>query len=134
MAFEFILLAALIFIFLVSFCGLLQKIKQTYDRERLIAERIARRRELQRSQRSSDGSFDYPDFGYEGGILPGGPPPYTEYHIEPPPKYEDIVKIQVGQPQADNENTTANRTVEISAPLPYTITIASSTSETSTNR
>lgn len=37
MGFELLLLCALIFIFLISFCGLIQKIKQSYERERLIA-------------------------------------------------------------------------------------------------
>lgn len=37
MGFELLLLSGLIFVFIISFCGLLQKIKQSYERERLIA-------------------------------------------------------------------------------------------------
>ncbi|XP_076268630.1 uncharacterized protein LOC143201436 isoform X2 [Rhynchophorus ferrugineus] len=136
MTLEFILLAALIFIFMISFCGLLQKIKQTYDRERLIAEQLARRRGNERSQRSSDSSYGCGNDGLtnEEGVFPGGPPAYTEYYMEPPPKYDEVVKITVtdiviAQQRPDSSIPPPNLPA---APPPYTITLTS-TNET-TNR
>ncbi|KAJ8924047.1 hypothetical protein NQ315_006824 [Exocentrus adspersus] len=102
MALELVLLCALIFIFIVSFCGLLQKIKQSYDRERMIADRLARR---QAADRNSGESFSevYVNSAYqselrgsgnESGVFPSAPPPYSQNYADPPPKYEDVIKTE----------------------------------------
>lgn len=101
MAFEFVLLLTLIIIFIISFCGLLQKIKQTYQQERIIAERNAQRNAARNQINSISDVFVNPSFVDDrgaqhgesyGGIFPGSPPPYTQTYMEPPPKYEDIFK------------------------------------------
>jgi len=126
MTFEIVLLGAIIFIFIVSFCGLLQKIKQTYDRERIIAERLARRRE-QRVQRNSDPFEEVyinPAFTSEtnGVIFPTAPPPYSQYYVEPPPKYDEVIKVHEPKPTTNqNETTTENQ--QDTGPPPYTITL-----------
>lgn len=122
MAIELLLLGSLIFIFIVSFCGLLQKIKQSYERERAIAERMARRH----TTRNEDNSDAYvnttfvEDFDTGSGIFPCAPPPYT--HIDEPPKYEDIIKAQADTitvvPAVNSEPTR----VHSYPPPPYTIT------------
>ncbi|XP_050306207.1 uncharacterized protein LOC126743253 [Anthonomus grandis grandis] len=116
MVFELTLLGALIFIFIISFCGLLQKIRQTYDRERLLAERIARRRAQERIQRHSNDSFAEVYMNGDnnnGSIFPEAPPPYSHYNIEPPPKYDEVVKVHQSSGNSQNEN----------APPPYSISI-----------
>ncbi|KAL1493858.1 hypothetical protein ABEB36_009544 [Hypothenemus hampei] len=139
MAFELILLGALIFIFIVSFCGLLQKIKQTYDRERLIAERVVRRREQQERIRRPDDSFTEiylnPAFGsssLEEGIFPAAPPPYSRYQSEAPPKYDDVVKLHEPRNNNNDNNNTNNTSFTNEEPAdaqhdtalpPYTINV-----------
>ncbi|XP_060522515.1 uncharacterized protein LOC132699675 isoform X2 [Cylas formicarius] len=133
MAFELILLGALIFIFIVSFCGLLQKIKQTYERERVIAERIARRREQEQTDRRSESFSEIyinPAFATEAsGIFPGGPPPYSNYYLEPPPKYDDVIKvhaIDVPVETAASAETIvieARNSTNAQSPPPYTVVI-----------
>ncbi|CAH1972488.1 unnamed protein product [Acanthoscelides obtectus] len=80
MAFELILLSGLIFIFILSFCGLLQKIKQSYEREQIIAERLARRHEDAARRATIDSvyvnSAYIADIHNESGIFPEAPPPY----------------------------------------------------------
>ncbi|CAG9763961.1 unnamed protein product [Ceutorhynchus assimilis] len=100
MALELILLGALIFIFIVSFCGLLQKIRQTYERERLLAERLRRRPPRRVSNIEVFTVFP----------AVAAPPPYTQNYIDEPPKYEEIIK-------ADDD------IMRITNPPPYTITI-----------
>ncbi|KAJ8970432.1 hypothetical protein NQ317_014984, partial [Molorchus minor] len=84
MALELLLLCALIFIFIVSFCGLLQKIKQSYERERIIAERIVRRQAVPDQNSTDSFSEVYVNSGYlpdirneSGGVFPSAPPPYS---------------------------------------------------------
>lgn len=132
MAFELILLGALIFIFIISFCGLLQKIKQTYDRERFLAARLAQRREQQLRQRRSDSFTEVyinPSFVSEsnGGVFPtAAPPPYSQYYTEPPPKYDDVIKVHQPYlaPAAEEDIPTENRPVaNPDAAPPYTISV-----------
>ncbi|CAG9856224.1 unnamed protein product [Phyllotreta striolata] len=94
MTLELLLLCSLIFIFIVSFCGLLQKIKQSYQRERIIADRMARRQTGRRDAQSDAyiNSTFVEDFDTGSGIFPEAPPPYTQ--PDDPPKYEDIVKSE----------------------------------------
>ncbi|XP_023030084.1 uncharacterized protein isoform X2 [Leptinotarsa decemlineata] len=119
MGFELLLLCCLIFMFVVSFCGLLQKIKQSYEHERAVADRIARRHE----RNSSDSFVNTTYVDTESGIFPGAPPPYT--HADPPPKYEDVIKSQVEVtinrvPLMVREPPSAPSNM---APPPYTITV-----------
>lgn len=129
MAFELILLGVLIFIFIVSFCGLLQKIKQTYNRERLLAARIARRRELDRRRRlddSLDDIFVNPSFNSSNpsdSVFPSAPPPYSLYISEAPPKYEDAVKVH----QQTSQSERIREPVPATAPPPYTISLVTET-------
>lgn len=131
MGFELLLLCALIFIFIVSFCGLLQKIKQSYDRERMIAERLTRRQ----AERNSGDSFSdvyvnsafQSDRNNESGIFPAAPPPYSQNYADAPPKYEDVIKTEDIDVPATVEvtrtetTTAANMPTVHSSPPPYTI-------------
>ncbi|KAH1007261.1 uncharacterized protein LOC109536490 isoform X2 [Dendroctonus ponderosae] len=137
MAFELVLLGALIFIFIVSFCGLVQKIKQTYTRERLLAERLARRAERQARRRSVDFTDIYvnPSFNSpaNGGIFPGAPPPYSQHYTEPPPKYEEAIKVCAANVQTSPQHveTRSSETRPGSEPPPYTITLTTPIAATS---
>ncbi|XP_066259467.1 uncharacterized protein [Euwallacea similis] len=129
MAFELILLGALIFIFIISFCGLLQKIKQTYDRERLLAERIARRREdaQRRSTESFTEIYVNPTFNNSsnGGVFPTAPPPYSLFYSEAPPKYNEAVKVhQANVSSIESELSPEPDTVPDTGPPPYTINLS----------
>jgi len=108
MAFELLLLVALIIIFVVTFCGLLQKIRKTYERDRRQAERELANNRTNRTNNDATLSEVYvnPTFFPEAnrtsenslgsdGVFPSAPPPYTETYCDSPPKYEDIVKDQV---------------------------------------
>ncbi|XP_018571946.1 uncharacterized protein LOC108911485 isoform X1 [Anoplophora glabripennis] len=130
MGFELLLLCALIFIFIVSFCGLLQKIKQSYDRERMIADRLARRQ----TERNSEDSFSdvYVNSAFqsernnESGIFPAAPPPYSQNYADAPPKYEDVIKTEdIDVPatvEVTSETTNSTNLPRVhSSPPPYTI-------------
>ncbi|XP_050507396.1 uncharacterized protein LOC114328720 [Diabrotica virgifera virgifera] len=125
MGVEVYLLFCLVFIFIISFCGLLQKIRQSYERERIIAarfraERLARQRSTQ--VENSDAYINrtfVEEFDSFSGVFPTAPPP-PYAHIEQPPKYEDIVKTQpeiTVRYDAAQERTVVN----IPDPPPYTI-------------
>ncbi|KAJ8928104.1 hypothetical protein NQ314_019361 [Rhamnusium bicolor] len=129
MALELLLLCALIFIFIVSFCGLLQKIKQSYDRERMIADRITRRQAAERNSTESltevyVNSAYLPDVRNDNsGIFPAAPPPYSQNYMDPPPNYEDVIKTEnIEIPQSDATNPalreTPDRSVVLSSPPP----------------
>ncbi|XP_066152316.1 uncharacterized protein [Euwallacea fornicatus] len=128
MAFELILLGALIFIFIISFCGLLQKIKQTYDRERLIAERIARHRADTRriSTESFTEIYVNPAFNNSsnGGVFPTAPPPYSLFYSEAPPQYDEVVKVhRANVSSVESELSPEPETVSDTGPPPYTINL-----------
>ncbi|KAJ3661116.1 hypothetical protein Zmor_005531 [Zophobas morio] len=96
---ELILLISLIIIFIASFCGLLQKIRKSYERDRELTERVTN---ISSPRLSLTEIYINPTFTPENengqnhstnhGVFPCAPPPYTELYCEPPPKYEDIIK------------------------------------------
>nr|CAI5850245.1 unnamed protein product [Callosobruchus analis] len=118
MTFELILLSGLIFIFIISFCGLLQKIKQSYERERIIAERLANRNNEDARRATIDSvyvnSAYTPDVYNGSGIYPEAPPPYI--YVCPPPKYDEIIKDSV-MPVPINNATAATQTTATSTPM-----------------
>ncbi|XP_044263612.1 uncharacterized protein LOC123010632 [Tribolium madens] len=96
MVIELVLLSGLIIIFIASFCGLLQKIRRTYEQDR---EYTARMTNVSSPQLSLTEIYINPTFtentenhSVSQGVFPCAPPPYTEVYCEPPPKYEDIIK------------------------------------------
>ncbi|KAG5889707.1 hypothetical protein JTB14_029737 [Gonioctena quinquepunctata] len=125
MGFELLLLSALIFMFIVSFCGLLQKIKQSHERERIIADRIARRHETASTNSDSFVNTTYVETESTNGIFPGAPPPYSQ--MDSPPKYEDIIKsevvVTIDRPPGVVRNPPSESGTIPAAPPPYTISI-----------
>ncbi|XP_018333150.1 uncharacterized protein LOC108742436 [Agrilus planipennis] len=105
MNFELFVVLVLIFVFLLSCGGLIQKVRQSYEeRAHIIAvQRVSAARQIHHNQGYYDDSST--------GVFPGGlcPPPYTEYN-DPPPKYEEIVKesIVVNMPQVLAHSTQIN--------------------------
>nr|CAH7761945.1 unnamed protein product [Callosobruchus chinensis] len=117
MTFELILLSGLIFIFIISFCGLLQKIKQSYERERIIAERLANRNgDAHRATMDSVymNSAYIADVNNGSGIFPEAPPPYI--YVCPPPKYDEVIKDST-IPVPTNNTTAATQTTATSTPI-----------------
>ncbi|XP_057659093.1 uncharacterized protein LOC130895667 isoform X1 [Diorhabda carinulata] len=126
MTLEVLILCSLIFVFIISFCGLLQKIKQSYERERIIAERLAHRHVPRDG--SSDAYInstfieDLESTDRDVGIFPSAPPPYAP--LEAPPKYEDIIKEEENNMRSVSVQTRINvhtRTTPAQSPPPYTI-------------
>ncbi|XP_019866636.1 uncharacterized protein LOC109595655 [Aethina tumida] len=100
MSFEFFLLGTLIVIFLISFCGLLQKVRQTYETERRIIERAQINNQ---NAATSIVELYNPSFDCDNeGIFPNAPPPYSQLDL--PPNYEDIMKDVVLTPANINSN------------------------------
>jgi hypothetical protein len=80
---ELVLLAALIVIFVISFCALLQKIRKTYENDRELTERVT---SVSSQQLSLTEIYINPTFTSENenggnnnsqGVFPCAPPPYT---------------------------------------------------------
>ncbi|XP_056641426.1 uncharacterized protein LOC130448193 isoform X2 [Diorhabda sublineata] len=131
MTLEVLILCSLIFVFIISFCGLLQKIKQSYERERIIAvrfyaERLAHRHDPRDG--SSDAYInstfieDLESTDRDVGIFPSAPPPYAP--LEAPPKYEDIIKEEENNMRSVSVQTRINvhtPTTPAQPPPPYTI-------------
>ncbi|KAB0790414.1 hypothetical protein PPYR_00649 [Photinus pyralis] len=107
MTVEIFILVTVFAIFIASCCGFLQKIREFYNGQGIPqAANTPHQNEEQGT----------------AGVFPAmfSPPPYIEY-LEPPPKYEDLIKenqITVVVPRT-NENP-----VERSQDVPLTYTIA----------
>ncbi|CAH0552018.1 unnamed protein product [Brassicogethes aeneus] len=114
MSLELFMLFLFIIIFFLSFCGLLKKIRQTYEEESQIIVNFyaARSRRDQRSTISSMVDWHNPSFLGENGIYPNAPPPYSQLDL--PPKYEDIIRDM----RANTINT-SNTLVPTHTTTPY---------------
>ncbi|KAF2883297.1 hypothetical protein ILUMI_22886 [Ignelater luminosus] len=91
MELELFVILALIVLFLVSCCGLIQKIRENYEEDR---GRVISVTQIHvPNQMYNNNAFHSGGEDLSSGVFPSNltPPPYTEY-IEPPPRYEDLLK------------------------------------------
>lgn len=96
---ELFIIIVLIILVLVSCCGLLQKIRKSYEENPGHVISV--------TQISVPNSNIYQPDAYSNSVFPAqfSPPPYLEY-MDPPPKYEDLIKQnQIGIELVENQPT-----------------------------
>ncbi|KAG5889708.1 hypothetical protein JTB14_029737 [Gonioctena quinquepunctata] len=121
----YLLLCCAIFLFVLSIFYLLHKISTTYNRGRILSDRIARRHETASTNSDSFVNTTYVETESTNGIFPGAPPPYSQ--MDSPPKYEDIIKsevvVTIDRPPGVVRNPPSESGTIPAAPPPYTISI-----------